>query len=262
MRGQRRARWRKRFNFYFNGLSFVAELTKSIASNWLLTCLCLKQVMVVYFAAKHIFVKTRIKSTLFWIQSPFGSSYFINILAAWICLRITDHMKLLKYSCRMFLPLLSLLIWTGYFTWRIEVGRPLLSLGLDSQVIRGVEPRLEKDLPSGKSWNFREYPKWNGTLPEYFLFNLLNSFEGFLRIFFLSTFTSLYFNNSGFALDVKFSFGRKISLSFISSMKILGLIGWLYSDFDFPPNLMKFTLLEPRLLLLSLSLKLEILRPL
>ena len=65
MRGQRQVRWRKRFNFYFNGLSFVAELTKSIASNWLLTCLCLKQLMVVYFEAKHIFVKTRIKSTLF-----------------------------------------------------------------------------------------------------------------------------------------------------------------------------------------------------
>ena len=39
MRGQRWAQRRKRFNFYFNGLSLVAELTKSIASNWILTCL-------------------------------------------------------------------------------------------------------------------------------------------------------------------------------------------------------------------------------
>ena len=134
-------------------------------------------------------------------------------------------MKLSKYSERMFLPLLSLEIWTGYFMCRIEVGAPLLSFGLDSQVMRGVAPAREKDLPSGTSWKFREYPKWNGTLPEYFLFNLLNSLEGFFTIFFLSIFTSLYFNSSGFALDVKFSFGRKISLSLISSMNILRLIG-------------------------------------
>ena len=39
MRGQRWAQRRKRFNFYFNGLSIVADLTKSIDPNWILTCL-------------------------------------------------------------------------------------------------------------------------------------------------------------------------------------------------------------------------------
>ena len=47
------------------------------------------------------------------------------------------YIKLLKYFDRfdrILSPLLSLVIFTGYFMWRMEVGSPFPRRGFDSQV--------------------------------------------------------------------------------------------------------------------------------
>ena len=50
----------------------------------------------------------------------------------------------------MSLPLLSRVIFTGYFMWSIEVGSPLLSLGFDNQVKDEDEPEdFWNDFPVG-----------------------------------------------------------------------------------------------------------------
>ena len=70
------------------------------------------------------------------------------------------HMKLSKYSDFKFFPLLNLVILTGYFICRIEVGKPFPILVADNQVIDELPPlEIELfwiDLPMGKSWNFLE----------------------------------------------------------------------------------------------------------